>query len=584
MIAATIGDAALNGRPAALRTAAGEPRGGGAVAERPARPAAGGRAVAADYIIVGGGSAGCALAARLSEDPDVRVLLLEAGPRDTNPYIHLPVGFAKMTSGRLTWGLKTAPQVHAGGREILYAQARVLGGGGSINAEIFTRGVPGDYDGWVRDFGCTGWSFRDLLPLFRRMEDNDTLAGEWHGIGGPLGVTTPAAHPLTRAFVQACQQAGMPYNADFNGAVQAGAGPYQTTIRGAKRCSAAVGYLGRAAGRANLTVRTDARVLRLVISGGAARGVEVLEDGRPAVIEAAREVIVASGAIGSPRLMLLSGIGPADALRALGIPVALDLPGVGQNLHDHYGIDLVYELNGPHSLDKYNRPHWMLWAGLEYALFGKGPVASNIVEGGAFWYADREAPSPDLQFHFLVGAGVEAGVPRIASGAGVTLNSYTLRPEARGSVRLRSADPADMPVIDPNFLGHPDDVRTSVEGVKMSREIMNQPAFARYIRKEHFPGDSVKTDADFADYARRYGRTSYHPVGTCRMGTDAMAVVDPALRVHGLERLRISDSSVMPRLVSSNTNAPSMVIAEKAADLLRGTTAGLAGVAAAAAG
>lgn len=527
----------------------------------------------ADYIVVGGGSAGCALAARLSEDQDVRVLLLEAGPRDTNPYIHMPVGFSKMTSGRLTWGLRTAPQRHANNREILYAQARVLGGGGSINAEIFTRGVPSDYDAWVSEFGCDGWSFDDLLPLFLRMEDNDTLSGHWHGIGGPLGVSTMAAHPLTRAFVQACQQIGMPYNPDFNGPRQEGTGPYQTTIRNGRRCSAAVGYLGPAAGRRNLTVRTGVQVNRVVVERGIATGVEIVEHGRAVVLRAEREVIVTSGAIGSPKLLLLSGIGPADELKAAGVGAVHDLPGVGRNLHDHFGIDLVYELNGPHSLDKYNKPHWMLWAGLEYALFRKGPVASNIVEGGAFWYADEAAPTPDLQFHFLIGAGVETGVPKIPSGSGVTLNSYTLRPKARGSVRLASADPRAMPIVDPNFLGDPDDLRTSVEGVKMSREIMNQPAFARYIRKEHFPGDSVRTDADFAEYARSYGRTSYHPVGTCRMGVDADAVVDPQLRVRGIERLRVCDSSVMPSLIGSNTNAPSIVIAEKASDLIAGNRA-----------
>ncbi|SHO66341.1 Choline dehydrogenase [Pseudoxanthobacter soli DSM 19599] len=527
----------------------------------------------ADYIVVGGGSAGCALAARLSEDPDVRVLLLEAGPRDTNPYIHMPVGFSKMTSGRLTWGLRTAPQRHANNREILYAQARVLGGGGSINAEIFTRGVPSDYDAWVSEFGCDGWSFDDLLPLFLRMEDNDTLSGHWHGIGGPLGVSTMAAHPLTRAFVQACQQIGMPYNPDFNGPRQEGTGPYQTTIRNGRRCSAAVGYLGPAAGRRNLTVRTGVQVNRVVVERGIATGVEIVEHGRAVVLRAEREVIVTSGAIGSPKLLLLSGIGSADELKAAGVSAVHDLPGVGRNLHDHFGIDLVYELNGPHSLDKYNKPHWMLWAGLEYALFRKGPVASNIVEGGAFWYADEAAPTPDLQFHFLIGAGVEAGVPKIPSGSGVTLNSYTLRPKARGSVRLASADPRAMPIVDPNFLGDPDDLRTSVEGVKMSREIMNQQAFARYIRKEHFPGDGVRTDADFAEYARSYGRTSYHPVGTCRMGVDSEAVVDPQLRVRGIERLRVCDSSVMPSLIGSNTNAPSIVIAEKASDLIAGNRA-----------
>jgi choline dehydrogenase len=524
-----------------------------------------------DYIVVGGGSAGCALAARLSEVSDIKVLLLEAGPPDRNPYIHMPVGFFRMTSGPLTWGLKTAPQKHACNREIPYAQARVLGGGGSINAEVFTRGCPEDYDAWATEHGCDGWSFAEVLPYYLRSEDNDTLSGPYHGQGGPLGVSNLSPpHPLTRAFVKSCQDIGMPYNPDFNGPRQEGAAPYQTTIRNARRCSAAVGYLRPALSRPNLTLRTGAQISRILVENQRAIGIELVVNGRAEVIRAEREVLLTAGAINSPKLMMLSGIGPADHLRSHGIDVTADLPGVGQNLHDHYGIDIVYELNGPYSLDKYAKPHWMLLAGLEYALFRKGPVASNIVEGGAFWYADRANPTPDLQFHFLVGAGVEAGVPKIASGSGVTLNSYTLRPAARGSVTLRSADPAALPVIDPNFLGHPDDLRTSVEGLRISREIMAQAPLAKYIRKEHFPGDSVRTQAELEDYARRYGRTSYHPVGTCRMGTNGASVVDPQLRVHGIDGLRICDSSVMPRVVSSNTNAASIMIGEKASDLVLG--------------
>ena len=526
--------------------------------------------MAYDYIVVGGGSAGCALASRLSEDPQCQVLLLEAGPADKNPYIHLPVGFYKMTSGPLTWGLKTAPQRHAMNREIPYAQARVLGGGGSINAEVFTRGCPEDYDAWANEFGCDGWSFKDIQPLFLRSEDNDTLAGAWHGVGGPLGVSTTPPSGMTRAFVQACQQFGMPYNADFNGEKQAGAGPYQTTTRGSRRCSAAVGYLRPALSRKNLSVRTGAQINRVVMERSRAIGVEVMERGTATVLRAEREVLLTSGAIGSPRLLLLSGIGPADELRALGVPLVHDLPAVGKNLHDHFGIDVVYELTGHHSFDKYAKPHWMLWAGLEYALFRKGPVASNIVEGGAFWYADRSARTPDLQFHFLVGAGVEEGVPKIESGSGVTLNSYTLRPRARGSVTLRSADPRELPVVDPNFLGDPYDLEISIEGIRQSREIMSQSALAKYISKEHFPGRDVRSQAELERYARAFGRTSYHPVGACRMGGDEKSVVDPQLQVRGIEGLRVCDSSVMPRLVSSNTNAPSIMIGEKAADLVRG--------------
>jgi choline dehydrogenase len=523
-----------------------------------------------DFVIIGGGSSGCALAARLTEDPDVSVLLLEAGPRDSHPYIHMPVGFAKMTAGPFTWGLKTAPQRHANNREIVYAQARVLGGGGSINAEIYTRGVPADYDDWASEHGCEGWSWRDVLPRFLRSEDNDTLAGPLHGHGGPLGVSNLHPQPITRAFIQACQELGIPYNPDFNGARQDGAGAYQTTIRGGRRCSAAVGYLKPARGRKNLTVETGCLVTRIRVENGRATGVDYVQGGQKRTAVAEREVLVTAGAIGSPKILMLSGIGPADQLKAHAIPIAADLPAVGQNLHDHFGVDIVYELKGPHSLDKYNKAHWMAWAGLQYALFRSGPVASNIVEGGAFWYADKAAPSPDLQFHFLAGAGVEAGVPVIPSGSGVTLNSYTLRPRSRGSVTLRSADPAAPPVVDPNFIADPYDLRTTAEGIKLSREMLGQPSMARYVRREHFPGDKARTQKEVEDYARQYGRTSYHPVGTCRMGGDEASVVDPRLKVRGVEGLRVCDASIMPRVVSSNTNAAAIMIGEMASDFLRG--------------
>jgi choline dehydrogenase len=508
-----------------------------------------------DYVIVGGGSAGCVLAARLTQDPDVRVLLLEAGPADRNRFIHMPVGFYRMTSGPLTWGFRTAPQRHANNREIPFAQGRVIGGGSSINAEVFTRGAPEDYDRWAREEGCPGWSYAQVRPYFLRSEDNDTLAGEYHGTGGPLGVSTPAPQPLTRVFVQACQQAGIPHTADFNGPRQAGAGVYQTTTRDARRCSAAVGYLRPALRRRNLEVRTDCLALRIIIEGGRAVGTEYARQGRVEQARAEREVLVTAGAIGSPTLLLLY------------------LPGVGENLHDHYGTDVVYELTGPWSLDKYQRWGWMLLAGLEYALFRKGPVASNIVEGGAFWWADRSASTPDTQFHFLAGAGVEEGIPAVPSGAGCTLNSYFVRPRSRGTVRLRSADPRDAPIIDPNYLADPYDVRMSIEGVKMMREIMRQPVWSRYIRREHLPGEAVRSDAEVEAYIRRQGRTCYHPVGACRMGSDANAVVDPQLRVRGIDGLRVCDSSVMPSLVSSNTNAPTIMIGEKAADLVRGNRA-----------
>ncbi|SAK93599.1 GMC family oxidoreductase [Caballeronia ptereochthonis] len=530
-----------------------------------------------DYVIVGGGPAGCALAARLTEDAGSRVLLLEAGPADTDPYIHMPVGFFKMTGGPLTWGYRTVAAAETQRRQIPFAQARVLGGGGSINAMVYTRGQPADYDGWERD-GCTGWGFRDgVLPYLRRMEDNERLCNEYHGVGGPLGVSDLiSVNELTKAFVLAGQEAGLPYNSDFNGAQQEGVGVYQVTQRGGRRCSAAVGYLQQARSRNNLTVKTNCLVSRIVIENGRAVGVEFAEQharSNVAVARAEREVIVTAGAIGSPKLLMLSGIGRAADLERAGVRPVHALDGVGANLQDHFDIDIVYELNGPYSLDKYAKKHMMLLAGLEYKIFNKGPVTSNIAEGGAFWYSGSDVPTPDLQFHFLPGAGVEAGVPPVPSGSGCTLNSYFLRPNSRGSVTLNSADPADAPIIDPAYIRDPYDLKVAVEGIRQSREIMSQHALSKYIKSEHFPGGDVRTQAQYEEYAKHYGRTGYHPVGTCKMGVDEMSVVDPELRVRGIEGLRVADSSVMPRIVSSNTNAPTLMIAEKASDLIRGRVA-----------
>ncbi|MCY4259848.1 MAG: GMC family oxidoreductase N-terminal domain-containing protein [Rhodobacteraceae bacterium] len=525
-----------------------------------------------DYVIVGGGTAGCVLANRLSEDPAARILLLEAGGMDRHPMIHMPIGFAKMTAGRHIWGYATTPQTHANNREIPYAQARVIGGGSSINAEVFTRGIPADYDRWASDEGCSGWSFREIQPYFLRSEGNTILADDWHGTDGGLGVSNLRdPQPMTLAFVRACQELGMPYNPDFNGHTQAGCGVYQVTVRNARRCSAATGFLKPALGRPNLTVITRAAVHRIIIRGDRARSIDYIHKGTRHSVEAASEVLVAAGAIGTPKLMMLSGVGPADHLTAHGIGVVHDLPGVGENLNDHFGIDIVAELTGHYSLDKYNTWYRAALAGVQYTLFKSGPVTSNVVEGGAFWFADAAATNPDLQFHFLAGAGAEAGVPGVPRGSsGITLNSYTLRPRARGTVRLRSADPEDPPLIDPNFLGHPDDLRISVEGVRISREIFARKSLRKHIRRLHFPDESIRSRSDLEAYARQYGRTSYHPTCTCKMGIDDFAVVDPACRVRGLEGLRICDCSIMPSLIGSNTNAATVMIAEKASDMIRG--------------
>jgi choline dehydrogenase-like flavoprotein len=524
-----------------------------------------------DYIIVGGGSAGCVMAARLSEMPDARVLLLEAGPRDTNPYIHMPVGFFKMTSGNLIWGYETTPLKHANNRVAVYPQARVLGGGSSINAEIYTRGCPEDYDNWANDMGCTGWSWKDLKPYFIKSEGNTRLGGADHGTEGPLGVSDlRSPSPLSEAYVQGCMDIGMPRNDDFNSGKQVGAGLYQTTTKSGRRCSAAVGYLRPALKRKNLTMRTGVMVKQIVIEQGRAKGVEIVENGAVTRLTADKEVMITAGAIGSPKMLMLSGIGPAAHLKSVGIDVRHDLPGVGQNFHDHFSTDVIWQLNGPHSYDKYKKPHWAALAGLQYVLFRNGPVSSNIVEAGAFWWGDKTEKTPDLQFHFLAGAGVEEGVGTVPGGNGATCNSYHTRPRSRGSVTLRSNRIEDAPLIDPNSFAEPYDLERHIDGIKVTQEVGRSKSFAKFVEREHFPGAHCKTKQDYIDCARTNARSSYHPVGTCKIGVDDMAVVDLACRVHGIDGLRVCDSSIMPQVVSSNTNAPTIAIAEKAADMIRG--------------
>ncbi|MDQ0474798.1 GMC family oxidoreductase [Labrys wisconsinensis] len=523
-----------------------------------------------DYIITGGGPAGCALAARLSEDPSVSVLLLEAGGSDRHPLFHMPAGFAKMTKGIASWGWSTVPQQHLGGRVMRYTQAKVIGGGSSINAQLYTRGNPADYDAWAYEEGCPGWSYADVLPYFRRAEDNQRFADAYHASGGPIGVSVPVNPlPINEAFIRAAQEYGIPYNPDFNGARQAGIGHYQVTVRDARRSSAAVGYLRPIRDRKNLTVRTGAAVLRILVEHGRAVGVEIAEGTGKTTIRCEREVLVTSGAIGSPRLLQLSGIGPADHLSAAGVPVVHDLPGVGANLQDHLDLYVICECTGDHTYDNVARLHRTLWAGTQYILFRKGPVASTLFETGGFWHADRNDPNPDIQFHLGLGSGIEAGVARLKN-AGVTLNTAYLRPRSRGTVRLKSADPADHPLIDPNYWADPRDRALSIEGLRIGREIMRQKALGPFILAERMPGPGKASEQELADYAFATCKTDHHPAGTCKMGTDAMAVVAPDLKVHGLEGLRVCDSSIMPRVNSSNTNAPTIMIGEKASDIVAG--------------
>ena len=525
-----------------------------------------------DYVIVGGGSAGCVLANRLSENPDAKVLLIEAGKNDNHPLIHMPIGFAKMTTGPYTWGLKTKPQKYANNREIPYAQAKVIGGGSSINAEVFTRGHPSDYDRWENKQNCSGWGFKKIQKHLRRSESNSILADEWHGTEGPLGVSNlQQPQPMTYAFVRSCQEFGMPYNPDFNGKSQEGCGVYQLTTRNGRRCSAAVAYLKPVMDRSNLTVETQCKVQRIVFNKKTATGVEYYKANKRVVANAQNEVIVTCGAVGTPKLMMLSGVGEAEHLKEHDIDVIHDLPGVGQNLNDHFGVDIVAELNGHYSLDKYKKWYYATLAGIEYTLFKSGPITSNVVEGGAFWFSKKNLDVPDIQFHFLAGAGAEAGVPSVPKGSsGITLNSYTVRPKSRGSVRLKSNNPDDNPIVDPNFLAEPDDLKVSVEGIRISTEIFGQKSLRKFIKKIRFPDEKTKTNKQLEEYARQYGRTSYHPTGTSKMGTDKNAVVDPQCRVRGLNNIRICDSSIMPSLIGSNTNAATIMIAEKASDMIRG--------------
>ena len=531
-----------------------------------------------DYVVAGGGSAGCVLANRLSADPGLRVLLLEAGGSDRHPLFHMPAGFAKMTKGIGSWGWQTVPQKQLKGRVLRFTQAKVIGGGSSINAQLYTRGVPADYEEWVSEEGAVGWSYRDVLPYFKRAENNQRFANEFHAYGGPLGVSNPISPlPICEAFFQAGQELGIPFNPDFNGERQDGLGYYQLTQLDARRSSTSTGYLSPIRNRSNLRVMLQTQVLRVVLEQRRAVGVEIVSgsDRTPRAVRAEREVIVASGAIGSPKLLLQSGIGPADHLRAVGVNVVHDLPGVGSNLQDHLDLFVIAECTGDHTYDKYNKLHHAAWAGLQYLVFRKGPVASSLFETGGFWYADvnglERARSPDIQFHLGLGSGIEAGVAKMRN-AGVTLNSAYLRPKSRGTVRLASADPAAAPLLDPNYWSDPRDKALALGGLRLARDIMNQPALKRFVLAEVLPGARLKSDQELSDYACANAKTDHHPVGTCRIGpaNRATSVVTPDLRVIGLDGLRVADASVMPRVPSCNTNAPAIMVAEKGADHILG--------------
>ena len=518
-----------------------------------------------DYIVIGGGSAGSVVASRLSENPDVTVLLLEAGGRDRHPLYHLPAGFAKMTKGIGSWGWDTVPQRHMQNKVFRYTQAKVIGGGSAINAQIYTRGNAQDYDDW-RQMGCEGWGYDDVLPYFKKAEDNDTYDNDFHGVGGPLGVSQPISPlPVCDAYFEAAAELGIPRNFDVNGEKQDGVAYYQLTQRNARRSSAAMAYIAPNIGRKNLDVITGAEVKRLVVEGARATGVE-MKDGTK--IHASSEVVLSSGAVGSPRLLQLSGIGAASHLETLGIDVVYDQPQVGENLQDHLDLYCICELSGPYSYDLYAKPTRAAMAGIQYLLTKKGPVASSLFETGGFWYADPDARSPDLQFHLGLGTGIEHGVVAMPQG-GITLNSCYLRPRSRGSVKIQSDNPADAPLIDPNYLQDPLDRRNSIAGLKLTQEILSQGPLKPFIKAERLPGPDVKTDEEYFDFICEHSKTSHHCAGTCRMGPDDNAVVDTRLRFNGIAGLRIVDNSIMPTVISSNTNAAAIMIGEKASDMIK---------------
>lgn len=523
-----------------------------------------------DFIVVGGGSAGCAVAGRLSEDPDVTVTLFEAGPKDSSIWLRYPVTFYKSFKSSLMKWYEIETLRHQSDLETQVGQARVLGGGSSVNAMIYVRGAPEDFDRWV-DEGAEGWGYKDVLPYFRKAEDNDSLTGEAHSQGGPLGVSNQRhTLPLTKAWVKACAEAGIPHNPDFNSGTMSGAGLYQLTTRNGRRCSAASAYLHTGGRRPNLNIVTNKPVTRIIVENGRAIGVEYVEKGQLVTMRAEHEVVVSSGAIGSPHLLLRSGIGPADELRSVGVDMVHDLPGVGQNLQDHTDCFLIYNLKSDTSYDKYKKLRWQMVAAAQYALFGNGPITSNICEGGAFWWGDKNDPVPDLQYHFLPGAGIEEGVETTDSGNGCTLNVYACRPKSRGRIALRSADPSAPPLVDPNYLSDPYDVDRLVDGIRLGQEIMAQPSLESYVSAGHLPSTPLKTRQGLEDFVRRYTQGAYHMGGACKIGIDEMAVVDPKLRVHGIDGLRVADTSVMPSLTSGNLNAPAIMIGERAADFLKG--------------
>jgi choline dehydrogenase len=516
-----------------------------------------------DYIIVGAGSAGCVLAHRLTANPRTKVLLIEAGPADGKREVHVPLAFSKLFKSPCDWAYSTESEPHLKNRRLFIPRGKMLGGSSSMNAMIYIRGHRDDYDYWQK-LGNQGWSFDSVLPYFKRAQNQERGASDSHGVGGPLNVADlRSINPLSQAFIDAAVEIGLPRNDDFNGAEQEGVGYYQVTQRQGRRCSAAAAYLRPILNRPNLTVRIDAPVTRILFEGTQASGVEFVNDGNPEQVKASREVILSGGAINSPQILFLSGVGPADELKKLGIPVVADLPGVGKNLQDHPVVAVAYECKQPITMATVET----LANLLKYMLFKRGPFTSNVAESGGFIRTRPELSAPDLQFHFAPVFYLEHGFTT-PDGHGFTLGPTLLQPQSRGYVALRSRDPLAAPIIGLNFMDNDQDLHILIEGIRLARRIIGATPFNSYRGRESHPGIEAQSDEQIADYLRSMVEAIYHPVGTCKMGNDSEAVVDSELRVHQLQNLRVVDASIMPRITRGNTNAPTIMIAEKAAEMI----------------
>jgi choline dehydrogenase len=512
-----------------------------------------------DYIIVGAGSAGCTLAGRLSENPNNRVLLLEAGGKDWHPFIHMPAGLAKLIGvDSINWSYETEPEPGLNGRRLYWPRGKVLGGSSSINAMCYCRGHRKDYDSWA-EAGAPGWDYSSVLPYFIKSEDQENGASDYHGVGGPLGVRNLRhSNPLSKLFIDAAIESGFQRSHDFNGPQQRGFDYYQVTQRGGKRCSAAVAYLRPALGRPNLTVSKHSLAEQLILEGKRVVGVRYRRRGRQRAAHAG-QMLLSGGAINSPQLLMLSGIGPPDHLTAMDIDVRHDLPGVGQNLQDHLDVCTLVATHSAIGYDKLND----ILVGLQYLFGRKGPGSSNIAEAGGF-VVSRHAQDdrPDIQMHFVPALLDDHG-RNILPGHGMTIHACALRPESRGNLTLKSTDPAVAPAIRANYLDKEYDRRMMLECVQLARNIFSQKPFDPHRADEIFPGASARSDEEVMEFIRNKAESIYHPIGTCKMGEDDMAVVDPQLEVHGLQGLSVVDASIMPSLVSGNTNAPTIMIAEK---------------------